>query len=79
MGTVGTIIKDTWTKSGGIVGVGEGGKKKKKEKKSSRVSVQQGEEAGDAEGPSKSQNTKFHLQTLTLDSSRGRVEWTRDT
>ena len=24
-GIAGTIIKDTWTKSGGIVGVGEGG------------------------------------------------------
>ena len=25
-GIAGTIIKDTWTKSGGMVGVGEGGR-----------------------------------------------------
>ena len=28
--------------------------------------------------PLKGQHTKFHLQPLTLDSSRGRAEWTRE-
>ena len=56
-------------------------KKKKKNLavKSSSVSIHQGEMAGDAETFLKGQHIKFHLQPLTLGSSRGRTEQTRTT
>ena len=46
--------------------------------KISKVSVCQGEMAGDAKCLLKGQCTKFHLQPLSLGSSKGRAEWTRD-
>ena len=46
--------------------------------KSSRVSVCPGETPGDAESLLQGQCTKFHLQALTLGSTRRRAEWTRD-
>ena len=46
--------------------------------KSNRVSVYEGDTAGNSESFLKGQHTKFCLQPLTLGSSRERAEWTRD-
>ena len=46
--------------------------------KSIRVSVSQGEMAGDTESILKGQSTTFSLQPLNLGNVKGKAEWTRD-